>query len=152
MPGLVAKTLMPRTHKNQIKSKPLTVAQEEEADRDLWTAMTPTNPPSSSQHRQAIETHMWHRWRMSPRGLPAAWSACSKSHCMCECVVVIWEREKCAAESLLGWVWQKWSSLSIMKRDGTGDSRVKRRSLLMASPALWGQGEIPAQAATEGHV
>jgi len=35
---------------------------------------------------------------------------------MCASVVV---REK-----------EKWSSLSIMKRDGTGDSRVERRSLL----------------------
>ena len=100
MPGLVAKTLMPRTHKNQIKSKPLTVAQEEEADRDLWTAMTPTNPPSSSQHRQAIETHMWHRWRMSPRGLPAAWSACSGIHHN----VQVWggqkgDKEKCKFEN-----------------------------------------------------
>jgi hypothetical protein len=38
---------------------------------------------------------------------------------MCPYVVVRWLRKR-----------SEWSGLSIMKRDGTGDSRVEQRSLL----------------------
>jgi hypothetical protein len=40
-----------------------------------------------------------------------------------------------------------------MKREGTGDSRVERSSLLwVASSATWDHGEVPTWAAAEGHV
>jgi hypothetical protein len=48
---------------------------------------------------------------------------------------------------------EKWSNLSIMKRDGTGDLRVERSSLLwVVSLTLCGHGEVPVWADTGGHV
>ena len=47
----------------------------------------------------------------------------------------------------------KQGHLSIVKRNGTGDKRVKRNILLwVACPATWGLGKVPACAAAEGHV
>lgn len=39
---------------------------------------------------------------------------------------------------------EEWRSLSIMKRDSTGDWRVE-------SATTWVHGQFPAQTATEGH-
>lgn len=59
---------------------------------------------------------------------------------MCKCVVTD-GREK------------KQNSLSIMKRDVTGDTRVQRNSLLgVASPAALASGEVLDCAMAEGHV
>ena len=59
------------------------------------------------------------------------WPSCNKSHRSVHvCGGQMGERKK-------------WSSLSIMERGGTGDSRVDRRSLLSTtSPAIWGHGEV----------
>lgn len=45
------------------------------------------------------------------------------------------------------------SSVSIIKRDGPGDPRVERSSLLsMASTTTWGHSKVPDLAAMKGHV
>lgn len=67
--------------------------------------------------------------------LPVSWSACSGRHPSVE-VYGGQIREK-----------EKWSSMKI---DGTGNWRLERSSLPgVASPATWGHGEVPAQAASE---
>jgi hypothetical protein len=70
--------------------------------------MLPTDLPSSAQHR----------WSLSQAADVTQGSACSNSH---HSVQVFGEQmgEK-----------EKWSNLSIMKRDGTGESRIERNSLL----------------------
>lgn len=79
--------------------------------------------------------------RRSPRGPPALWPACSRSHYNVK--VCGWQMgEK-----------EKWNCLNIKKRNVTGDPRVERRSLLLvASLATWGHGDIPAHVAIKCHV
>lgn len=46
---------MPRTHKNQIKSRQ---CRKRKTDRDLQIAMPPTDLCSNKHHRQATDTHL----------------------------------------------------------------------------------------------
>jgi hypothetical protein len=54
----------------------------------------------------------------APGGLPATWPACNGNHHN----VQVFGGQMGEKET--------WSSVSLMKRDGTGDSRVERSSLL----------------------
>lgn len=66
---------MPRTHKNQIKSR----HRRRKINRDLVLVGKGTHKPALHLTEHA---RLWaqYRWRMmSPRGLPATWPACSRS-------------------------------------------------------------------------
>ena len=90
-------------------------------DRDLQTTMTPTDLPSSAQLRPAIDTCLLPRH--------TAWVENVGTHQLCG-------QPAAGATTILlvcgGQMGEKekWSSLSIMKRDGTGDLRVVRNSLM----------------------
>ena len=79
------------------------------------TAMLPIDCPS-----QCRAGRLWTPAcrRIPLRSLPAAWSACRGAT---QCVRMWWT-DRFSKE--------KWSSLSIMKRDGTGDSRVEMSNIL----------------------
>ena len=48
---------------------------------------------------------------------------------------------------------EMWGSLSIMKRDKTGDLKAERSNLMcVAIPDTWGHGEVPSRALAEDHV
>jgi hypothetical protein len=53
-PGLI-KIKSNQIKSNQIKSNPSSAGQEKKTERELWTTMSPTDLPSSAQHRQAID-------------------------------------------------------------------------------------------------
>lgn len=70
-----------------------------------------------------------------PRVSPASWPTCNRSH-----------HDVRVCDGQTGEK-KKWSRLSIIKRDGTGDPRLERNSLLgVASPVIWGHDEVLARA------
>lgn len=84
--------------------------------------MPPTDLPSSAQHGWTIDTclpvHQAAWMEDDLQGSLATWPACSwNHHSVRVCGRQMGEQEK-------------WNSLSIMKKDGTGDLRVERCSLL----------------------
>lgn len=68
-------------------------------------------------HNTCLPPHVQHEWRMSPRGLSAMASLQWGHHDVRVCGGQTGEKEK-------------WSRLSTLKRDGTGDSRRERWSQL----------------------
>lgn len=111
-------------------------------DRNFQTTM--------NTHRLALQdmAHSGHRQHLpwnGERGCHSATKpACSRSH---HNMQICGER-----------MGDKWSSLNTIKRDGYGDSKVERGSLLwMASPLHppihnWSYGKVPARAVTKGDV
>lgn len=102
---------MLRTHKiisNQIQA---TQCRWREADRDLRTAVPPTELPSSAQHRQALNTRLQtchtqvdggcHPGIWQPHGQPAAGATT-----MCEYVMVRWERIQVEQHHEERWNWR----------------------------------------------
>ena len=152
---------MPRTP--QIKSNPGSTVWEEEDSHSVWVGKVAHRPslqvyrvcclPLLSEERRlrtamppidlcawhrpktpACHHDMQHRQRMSPRSPPPVRPAWCRSHYNVQVYMDRWERKRRGA------------AFSIMKRDGTRDSRVERRSswLWVASPDVWSHGEAPA--------
>lgn len=68
---------------------PYSIPQEEKADRDLQTALPPTDLPSDAGHKQATDTcFLWSLgvWQMSSRRLPAMWDSLKQEPPKCACM------------------------------------------------------------------
>ena len=93
---------MPRTH--QIKSNQIQAVQIQKKEDRLWTAMPPTDLPSSVWHRHVIDTYTPHMWMKDVTQGPASHMASLELEVTLENVVVRWERKQ-------------WNGLSIMKKE-----------------------------------
>lgn len=116
---------MPRTHKNQIKPNQAAHSPGGGRQRDLHSAVPPTDLSSNAQHSQALDTACCHArhcgLRRSPRG-PASYMAILQLEPLrCACVWCSDGREREVEQ--LG---------HYEQRDGTRDS-VDRNSLFVRS-------------------
>lgn len=102
----------------KFKSNPGSTVQPEEDKQRPKTIVPPTDLPSSAQHMWATDTHLLPLHTTQMEDVTRSWQPCAQAAAG---VTTMFGQTKGK---------EKWSSLSIMKRDETGDWRVERSGQL----------------------